>query len=82
MVHLPRFEVAVSLVDSTDLSAVKAAMRPDTKAVLIETPGNPIVSVSDIDQIAKMAHTEGKTIKEIAKREKVLPEDQLEDLLN
>jgi len=58
-VHLPRFGVDVSLVDSTDLEAVKAAIRPDTKAVLVETPGNPIVSISDIEQIAKMAHTAG-----------------------
>lgn len=61
-VHLPRFGVDVSLVDSTDLNAVKAAIRPDTKAVLIETPGNPIVSVSDIAQIAKMTHTVGATM--------------------
>ena len=61
-VHLPRFGVDVSLVDSTDLEAVKAAIQPDTKAVLVETPGNPIVSISDIEQIAKVAHTAGATM--------------------
>jgi len=61
-IHLPRFGVEVSLVDSTDLNAVKAAMRPDTRAVLIETPGNPVVSVSDIEQIAKIARTVGATM--------------------
>jgi cystathionine beta-lyase/cystathionine gamma-synthase len=58
-VHLPRFGVEVSLVDTTYPDAVRNAIRPDTKAVYVETPGNPIVSISDIEQIAQMAHSAG-----------------------
>jgi len=57
--HLPRFGVDVSLVDTTDPEEVKAAIRPDTKAVYIETPGNPLASISDIQRISEMAHEAG-----------------------
>jgi methionine-gamma-lyase len=54
--HLPRFGVDVTMVDTTDLEKVKAAIRPDTKVVFVETPGNPLVSICDIQAIADMAH--------------------------
>ncbi len=57
--HFKRFGVDVSLVDSMDIEEVKAAVRPDTKVVFIETPGNPIVSISDIEEIAKISHKVG-----------------------
>ena len=55
-IHLPRYGIEVDLVDTTDLSAVSRAVRPDTKVVYVETPGNPLVSISDIEQISAMAH--------------------------
>ncbi len=58
-VHLVRFGVEVSMVDSSDLAEVKAAIRPNTKVVLVETPGNPLVIISDIAAIAEMAHKVG-----------------------
>jgi cystathionine gamma-synthase/methionine-gamma-lyase len=61
-VHMPRFGVEVSLVDTTDLEAVKAAVRPETKAVFVETPGNPLVYVSDIERTAEIAHAVGATM--------------------
>lgn len=57
--HLKRFGVDVSLVDTMDTEEVRAAVRKDTKVVYIETPGNPIVSISDIEEIAKIAHSVG-----------------------
>jgi methionine-gamma-lyase len=57
--HLPRFGVEVDLVDTTDLGEVKAALRPGTKAVFVETPGNPTVAVSDIEAIAGLARSVG-----------------------
>ena len=57
--HLPRFGVKTTLVDTTDLEAVHAAIRPETRAVLVETPGNPLVFISDIEKIAAMAHDVG-----------------------
>ncbi len=58
-VHLPRYGMDVSLVDTTDLTEVRAAIRPDTKVVFVETPGNPVVSISDIEQISAMAQAVG-----------------------
>jgi cystathionine gamma-synthase/methionine-gamma-lyase len=58
-VHLPRFGIDISLVDTTDVKAVEAALRPDTKLVYIETPGNPLVMISDIEKMAELAHSVG-----------------------
>jgi cystathionine gamma-synthase/methionine-gamma-lyase len=60
--HLPRFGVQVSMVDTTDVEAVAEAIRPGTKVVFVETPGNPLVSISDIQAIAEMAHRAGATM--------------------
>jgi methionine-gamma-lyase len=60
--HLPRFGVDVSVVDTTDPKEVEDAIRPDTKAVYLETPGNPLVSISDIRKISEMAHGVGATV--------------------
>jgi len=58
-IHLPRFGVDVSLVDTTDLAEVQAAVRPNTKVVFVETPGNPVVCISDIEKISAAAHAVG-----------------------
>lgn len=46
-------------VDTTDLSAVEAAIRPETKAIYIETPGNPMMEITDIRTCAEIAHKHG-----------------------
>lgn len=57
--HLPRFGIDVSLVDTTDLDQVKAAVRPNTKIVYVETPANPILKITDIRAVAEIAHNAG-----------------------
>jgi methionine-gamma-lyase len=57
--HLPRFGIEVSLVDTSDLEQVRAAMRPNTRLVYAETPANPILRISDIAALAEMAHAAG-----------------------
>ncbi len=42
--------------DTSDLEAVKKLIRPETKAIFIETPSNPMMKVSDIRELAKLAH--------------------------
>ncbi|MBC3796792.1 trans-sulfuration enzyme family protein [Acetobacterium tundrae] len=54
-----KFKVETTIVDTTDLEAVRAAIRPNTKLVHIETPGNPTIGISDIQEIAKLAHKNG-----------------------
>jgi cystathionine gamma-synthase len=46
----------VSQVDMTDLAAVEAAIRPETKLIWVETPANPLLTLSDIEAISKIAH--------------------------
>lgn len=48
--------VAVSTVDLTDLDAVAAAWRPETRMVWIETPTNPLLRVVDVAAVAGLAH--------------------------
>lgn len=54
-----RLGVQTTFVDSSDLAALKAAIRPGTAIVHIETPGNPMLSVTDIAAAAELAHAAG-----------------------
>ncbi len=54
-----KFGVETTIADTSDLEAVKKAIRPNTKLIHIETPGNPTLSISDIKAIAKIAHEHG-----------------------
>jgi len=51
--------VAWTVVDQTDLEAVAAALRPETRLVWTETPTNPLLRVVDIDALAAIAHEAG-----------------------
>jgi methionine-gamma-lyase len=57
--HLPRFGIEVSLVDTSDLEQVRAALRPNTKMIYAETPANPILRIADIAALAEIAHGAG-----------------------
>ncbi len=54
-----KFNVETTIVDTSDLEAVKKAIRPNTKLVHIETPGNPTIGITDIKAIAEIAHKNG-----------------------
>lgn len=54
-----KFHVETTLVDTSDLDAVRSAVRPHTKLIHIETPGNPTLAISDIRAIAEIAHENG-----------------------
>jgi O-succinylhomoserine sulfhydrylase len=56
---LPRFGVASTLVNGLDLDQWFQAMRPNTKALFVETPTNPTLDVIDIEAIARIAHRGG-----------------------
>jgi cystathionine beta-lyase/cystathionine gamma-synthase len=57
--HLPRFGIEVSLVDTSDLEQVRAALRPNTKLIYAETPANPILRIADISALTGIAHEAG-----------------------
>lgn len=48
------FGLAVTYVDTTDITAVTSAIRAETKALLIETPGNPLLGISDLAALGKL----------------------------
>jgi cystathionine beta-lyase len=52
---LTRQGISVRYVDSTDLNAVKAALSHRTRLILIETPGNPLLRISDIRGLSEIA---------------------------
>jgi len=59
---LPRFGVSCTLVDGMDLEAWRKAVRPETKAFLLETPSNPSLQIIDIAAVADIAHEAGATL--------------------
>lgn len=56
---LPRFGVASTLVDGTNLNAWREAVRPETKVFFLESPANPTLEVIDIAAVAQMAREVG-----------------------
>ena len=56
---LPQYGIATSFVDAHDLQEVEAAIQDDTRAVFLETLGNPNSDIPDIEAIAEIAHKHG-----------------------
>lgn len=56
---LPRLGIDVSFVDTSDPQSVEAALRPATKLIWLETPANPIVRLTDIAAVARIAAGHG-----------------------
>ncbi len=54
-----RSQIDVTLADTTELNALRAAITPATKLVWIESPGNPLMSITDIAACAEIAHSHG-----------------------
>jgi O-succinylhomoserine sulfhydrylase len=56
---LPRFGITTTFVEGSDLGAWKAAMRPETRLLFLETPSNPTLAIVDIAAVAKIADAHG-----------------------
>ena len=56
---LPQYGISTTFVDAHDLAALEAAIQDNTKAVYLETLGNPNSDIPDIDAIAAVAHKHG-----------------------
>jgi cystathionine beta-lyase/cystathionine gamma-synthase len=59
---LERYGLSFSWIDTTDLAAVEAAIRPETKLVYIETPTNPVMDITDIAAVSEIAHARGARV--------------------
>lgn len=53
---LPRYGITTTFVDINNLEEVEAAIKDNTKLVLIETLGNPVINIPDIEKISEIAH--------------------------
>lgn len=61
--YLPKkYNIEATLLDTTDTEAVRAAIRPNTKLIHVETPGNPTTGISDLDAIVEIAHKAGALV--------------------
>ncbi len=56
---LPHYGIETTFVDAHNLQELEAAIQPNTKAVYLETLGNPNSDIPDLDAIAKIAHPHG-----------------------
>jgi cystathionine beta-lyase/cystathionine gamma-synthase len=59
---LERYNLSFSWVDTRDLGAIEAAMRPETRLVYIETPTNPLMDITDIAAVSALAHSRGARV--------------------
>lgn len=59
---MANYGVEFSYVDTSDLDAVKKAMRRNTRIVWVETPTNPLMVLTDIKEVARIAHASGAEV--------------------
>jgi methionine-gamma-lyase len=60
--HFSRFGVEHTYVDTSDLANVRAALRPNTRMVYLESPSNPAMLVTDIRAVSDLAHQNGALV--------------------
>jgi len=59
---MKKFGVETTFVNTSDLNEVNDAMKPNTKVVFVESPGNPTLCISDIEEISKIAHANNSLV--------------------
>ena len=57
--HMSRFGVAATYLDTSDLEALRRAIRPETRIVYVESPSNPSMILTDLEAAARIAHEAG-----------------------
>lgn len=56
---LPKWNISYTEVDMTDAAAIENAIRENTRLLIIETPSNPMLKITDIARVSKIAHDRG-----------------------
>ncbi len=59
---LANYNIEFDFVDTSDVLNVEAAIKPNTKMVFVETPTNPIMTVTDLKAVAEVAHRTGARV--------------------
>lgn len=58
----PRWELSFTEVDPTDLGEFEAAIKPDTRLAILETPSNPLMHITDLSKATEIAHARKITV--------------------
>ncbi len=56
-IFLPLFGVETTLLDTTDIQQIENAIRPNTRVIMLESPANPMMQISDLKAISKLAQS-------------------------
>ncbi|HKX84365.1 MAG TPA: cystathionine gamma-synthase [Pyrinomonadaceae bacterium] len=59
---LSNYGVEFDLADSSDITALEKAFKPNTRMVFVETPTNPVMTVTDLKAVAELAHANGAKV--------------------
>ncbi|HEX8649412.1 MAG TPA: cystathionine gamma-synthase [Pyrinomonadaceae bacterium] len=59
---LKNYNIEFDFIDTSDLTAVEAAFKPNTQMVFLETPTNPVMIVTDLQAVSEMAHQRGARV--------------------
>ena len=59
---LSNYGIEFDLVDASDLSNLEQAFKPNTKMVFVETPTNPVMSVTDLQAVSEISHARGAKV--------------------
>lgn len=59
---LSEYGVEFDLVDTSDVTNLEPAFKPNTKMVFVETPTNPVMTVTDLKAVSEMAHAHGARV--------------------
>ena len=59
---LPRYGIETDLVDGADLGAWERALRPETRCIFLESPGNPTMAIVDVAAVSALAHEVGARV--------------------
>jgi cystathionine gamma-lyase/cystathionine beta-lyase/cystathionine gamma-lyase/homocysteine desulfhydrase len=59
---LSNYGVEFDLADSSDITELEKAFKPNTKMVFVETPTNPVMTVTDLKAVAELAHAHGAKV--------------------
>jgi cystathionine beta-lyase len=60
--YFKKFGLTWRIVDTTDAASLEREFTPDTRAILLETPTNPLLRVSDIAEVSRVAHAHGALV--------------------
>lgn len=59
---LTNYGIEFDLADTTDITALEKAFKPNTKMLFVETPTNPVMSVTDLRAVSELAHANGAKV--------------------